>query len=250
MTIASEITRLQWAKADIKASIESKWVEVPASAKLDTYDDYISQIQGSTWYELFTPSTLIIEDAVYNSNGGVRWMENMWDTLSPDWNTYYHYIWYEDDSSTAYETYKIWVVTKRAWQNLWFTQGLTAIDERNVHWLQRVTSTRMKKDANNVYFSVLYIEEYDSDWHSVSWRTATYYCCNITNTTAQTVTLWTIPADGSETQAQIDTMYTAWGNSCWMTSSDVIGSLGLTSISLPRWSSSSRYNVQATINYN
>lgn len=47
MTIASEITRLQWAKADIKTSIESKGVTVPGDAKLDTYDTYIDQIV--TW---------------------------------------------------------------------------------------------------------------------------------------------------------------------------------------------------------
>lgn len=44
MTIASEITRLQWAKADIKTSIEWKGVSVPSSAKIDTYSTYIDQI--------------------------------------------------------------------------------------------------------------------------------------------------------------------------------------------------------------
>lgn len=44
MSIASEITRLQGAKADIKSAIEAKGVTVPSSAKLDTYDDYIAQI--------------------------------------------------------------------------------------------------------------------------------------------------------------------------------------------------------------
>lgn len=47
MTIASEITRLQWAKSDIKTSIENKGVSVPSDAKLDTYDTYIDQIV--TW---------------------------------------------------------------------------------------------------------------------------------------------------------------------------------------------------------
>lgn len=46
MSIASEITRLQGAKADIKSAIEAKGVTVPSSAKLDTYDDYIAQITG------------------------------------------------------------------------------------------------------------------------------------------------------------------------------------------------------------
>lgn len=45
MTIASEISRLQTAKANIKSSIEWKWVTVPSSAKLDSYDDYINQIE-------------------------------------------------------------------------------------------------------------------------------------------------------------------------------------------------------------
>lgn len=46
MSIASEISRLQAAKADIKAAIEAKGVTVPAAAKLDTYDDYVAQISG------------------------------------------------------------------------------------------------------------------------------------------------------------------------------------------------------------
>ncbi len=46
MSIASEISRLQTAKADIKDAIEAKGVTVPSSAKLDTYDDYVAQIPG------------------------------------------------------------------------------------------------------------------------------------------------------------------------------------------------------------
>lgn len=45
MSIASEITRLQTAKADIKFSIENKGVTVPSNASIDTYYDYIDQIQ-------------------------------------------------------------------------------------------------------------------------------------------------------------------------------------------------------------
>lgn len=48
MSIASEISRLQQAKADIKDAIEDKGVTVPTSAKLDTYDDYIAQISGGS----------------------------------------------------------------------------------------------------------------------------------------------------------------------------------------------------------
>lgn len=46
MSIATEISRIQSAKADIKTAIEAKGVTVPSSATIDTYDDYISQISG------------------------------------------------------------------------------------------------------------------------------------------------------------------------------------------------------------
>lgn len=46
MSIASEISRLQTAKADIKTAIEAKGVTVPSNAKLDDYDTYVSQISG------------------------------------------------------------------------------------------------------------------------------------------------------------------------------------------------------------
>ena len=46
MSIASEITRLQGAKADIKTAIEAKGVTVPSNALIDNYDTYIAQISG------------------------------------------------------------------------------------------------------------------------------------------------------------------------------------------------------------
>lgn len=46
MSVATEIQRLNTAKADIKAAIEAKGVTVPSSATIDTYDDYVSQISG------------------------------------------------------------------------------------------------------------------------------------------------------------------------------------------------------------
>lgn len=56
MSIATEISRLQTAKADIKTAIEDKGVTVPSNALLDTYDTYISQISSasSSWKLLAT----------------------------------------------------------------------------------------------------------------------------------------------------------------------------------------------------
>lgn len=53
MSIATEITRLNNAKAAIKSAIEAKGVTVPQDAKIDIYADYIAQIPqgGGTEYE-------------------------------------------------------------------------------------------------------------------------------------------------------------------------------------------------------
>ena len=45
MSIATELTRIQTAKADIKDAIEAKGVTVPSSALIDKYADYIDEIQ-------------------------------------------------------------------------------------------------------------------------------------------------------------------------------------------------------------
>ncbi len=48
MTIASEITRLQGAKADIKTAIENKGVTVSSADTIDQYAGYIDQIETGT----------------------------------------------------------------------------------------------------------------------------------------------------------------------------------------------------------
>lgn len=64
MSIATEISRLQTAKADIKTAIEAKGVTVPSSATLDSYNTYISQIQtgsgggGTNYLEQYVNKTL------------------------------------------------------------------------------------------------------------------------------------------------------------------------------------------------
>lgn len=45
MSVASEITRLQNAKASLKTAIEGKGVTVPSSAKLDAYPALVESIQ-------------------------------------------------------------------------------------------------------------------------------------------------------------------------------------------------------------
>lgn len=58
MSVASEINRLQTAKADLKAAIEGKGVTVPNSTKLDGYAALVDSISGGgnddKWYGVFT----------------------------------------------------------------------------------------------------------------------------------------------------------------------------------------------------
>jgi len=104
MTIASEIERLQEAKADIKSSIEWKWVSVPSSAKLDTYDTYIDQIQQwdggilTKWIKL------------YPFHLNTYWIPATWWIYSWfDWNVYYGLNFYSYYISRDDEYY-YWVL--------------------------------------------------------------------------------------------------------------------------------------------
>lgn len=63
MSVATEISRLQNAKADIKTAIENKGVTVPSSATIDSYNTYINQIQtggggGTNYLEQYANNSL------------------------------------------------------------------------------------------------------------------------------------------------------------------------------------------------
>jgi hypothetical protein len=74
MSIASEITRIQSAKNSIKAAIEAKGVTVPASASIDTYADYVSQIScgGGSYKWVATYTGGITSSAECNSTSAIR----------------------------------------------------------------------------------------------------------------------------------------------------------------------------------
>lgn len=73
MSIATEISRLQTAKADIKAAIEAKGVTVPSTAKLDVYDDYIAQISGGSSVTVVRSAAMTETRMWVNSSG--TWQE-------------------------------------------------------------------------------------------------------------------------------------------------------------------------------
>lgn len=66
MAISDELTRIQTAKADIKASIEAKGVTVPSDALIDQYADYVDEISGGG------TKNYIVEGAEYDPTATYR----------------------------------------------------------------------------------------------------------------------------------------------------------------------------------
>lgn len=82
MSIASEIQRLQTAKADLKTAIEAKGVTVPSNATIDTYDDYVAQITGGLTQDVsgtpYCNSTNLVIDVQkqISIDGGTSWVNS------------------------------------------------------------------------------------------------------------------------------------------------------------------------------
>ena len=102
MTIASEITRLQWAKATARTSIINKWVSVPASASVEDYHTYIDQIQQwdggvLSWGLTLFNQRVSMKDGSPRIKSSVSWIE---------WNKYYGCTVYslEGSSSSSLES--------------------------------------------------------------------------------------------------------------------------------------------------
>ena len=72
MTVASEITRLQWAKSDIRQAIIDKWVNVWANLTLDEYAACIAAIKS--WPKWYVDILLVW----WWWGGGCCWNMNMW----------------------------------------------------------------------------------------------------------------------------------------------------------------------------
>ena len=140
MTIASEITRLQWAKSDARTSIQAKGVSVPASAKLDTYHNYIDQIQQWDWGVL--EWGLVLYNRRVSNKDGVPRIKS---TVSwTEWNKYYGCTVYGLEWSTA-SSLESGVYTYRKVD----TTNDMAYTMNNVTWDQ---SSGIYEEASNATF--------------------------------------------------------------------------------------------------
>ena len=82
MSVASEITRLQGAKADIKTAIEAKGVTVPSNALIDTYNTYIGQISTAA-----DPSPYWTSNWQFKRPAGWPDLDTLWDNSTG-------YVWF------------------------------------------------------------------------------------------------------------------------------------------------------------
>lgn len=153
MTIASEITRLQWAKADIKTAIQGKWVTVPASAKLDTYASYVNQIV-QWWWVAWIIGTAPVRTSVQAVGNNQERSDMLWNALSYSiWDFVFivaYYSWY---NSNNYNQAKISVYRWKKWDSDYSS-----------------TSTTISNTTSN-----------DFRWQwiklTVSWSTVTFETC-------------------------------------------------------------------------
>lgn len=118
MTIASEISRLQWAKSDIKTAIQNRWVTIPASTKLDGFSTYIWQIPSVTSLATWTFLPLF-----YYSNSSkekIDWASQCF--LAKVWWYYVAFgrFWSLDYSPSRYSPYiNLTFYYKQEWWTTW-----------------------------------------------------------------------------------------------------------------------------------
>lgn len=163
MTIASEITRLQWAKSSARTSIINKGVSVPASAKLDTYHNYIDQI-STGW--------------AFMDSLSLAWRFFDGRDLSPridgyvSWNTNSAYYWASIITleSSSSEEYYLTCFKKVSWSDMQYLKWSTSPWSSSIHSRPHKIWFYKKADALRVFFSE--VSTYSSNyafWFQWDW---------------------------------------------------------------------------------
>ena len=92
MSIATELTRIQTAKANLKTQIEAKGVSVPSTATIDTYATYVQQIPqgggGGTDYFKITNRTATAGTITFTQSGSVHNLVLKLSTDGTNWTNY------------------------------------------------------------------------------------------------------------------------------------------------------------------
>ena len=159
MTIASEITRLQWAKANARTSIINKWVDVPANASVEDYHTYIDQIQQWVPQEDYDLVVSIWKWAAIGYPDKNSWTYVSWFW----WDSFMCKIWnyvfmiggysYADRWSSWHWLFgwNVWIYYKTVWASSW-------------SWCKASIWTLDSASSGSVYVSItpVYIESTNS----------------------------------------------------------------------------------------
>lgn len=245
MTIASEITRLQTAKSNIKTSIEWKWVTVPSNITLSSYPAYIDAIDTGSIDGIFTPASFTIENAVQNTKWWVGVRADLWDIATADMQTYRHYFWVTDPDSTAYDSRYVYCWVKNPWSNPYMTWRLAWVVDSSSNYHIRTLDRAMR--MKRVWNSSVKVSSLISDWYRASWSwqmtNCSRYCFNGTDSSWEVVSLWLTTSTSDITSEVLAARTT----SCWITAEESVVSIWKTSMSFYH-DSGSKYNLIATLN--
>lgn len=215
MTVASEITRLQWAKADIKTAIQNKWVTVPASAKLDTYDDYIAQIKQWDPRWDFLVSTILRTPVVshVNKSDSVSFFGADMTYVDDDVMILAKPRMYDDYSSTWHSTMTVYI-------NAYLLDG-TSLDFQIwqvsvwgywTNWSLTYGSYHLYKDGDNIHFKICY------EWY---WSSSSYPTLDLVyNKTNKTFTKVTWSASSRNALPNTGNMWLYTASWEWCTGSN------------------------------
>ena len=199
MTISSEITRLQWAKSDIKTAIENKWVTVPSNITIDEYAPYIDKIWWGDVYKgeyiefkAYADASWYLRIPIwwYNNTTGSRDCAYSWK-ISVDWGAETTYSWTGGNGNSitlgwytanSLHTVKIVPTTESYWwaRAYWW---------ENTGWRARIT--KIIYDSSYMWYAV---SATDTGNH---FRNSQYrWCTNLVNAPAEympdtVTTIWT-----------------------------------------------------------
>ena len=152
-------------QADLKTSIEGKWVTVPTTAKLDEYPWYIDQIQqriGSfNWVKLYS-NRVTSNNCTPATTNVISWEDN--------WKLYWLVATTTEDSNT---NYYFWIYTFKKVTSgdiqYAFSENST---RQNASYTHPTTHREVYKSADKI--RVFTFTDWDWSWQSSSYRRS--YC--------------------------------------------------------------------------
>lgn len=235
-TIATEISRIQSAKAWIKTSIEWKWVSVPSDAKIDAYPSYIDQISWWVSYEEYERAlaqwtfwrywqTSRSGNLDYNKYW-VDWWLATWEWWSRDWTVYHIFsFWMWDTSSSGRSQYPFVVhLTKEVWTwfNRWFTRSTwtsrdrssSSLSDWQYSWIDRNYWVRAKYNWDKNIDIVRWWQ-----WDYIVSRQVEWWAWNQINISAEHNNSETIMFVNGWDNNEV---YNDWIANCWISDSELV----------------------------